>query len=62
MKNAIICNKQTKKQSDLANMIATPGKELFLKSLLSKIFIFFRKEKKITLKMLKSQKNCMYQM
>lgn len=36
-------------------MIATPGKELLLKSVLSNIFVFFRK-KKITLKMLKSQK------
>lgn len=41
MKFAIICKKQS-----LANMIATPGKELLLKSVLSNIFVFFREKKK----------------
>lgn len=50
MKFAIICKKQR-----LANMIATPGKELLLKSVLSNIFVFFREKKNHT-EMLKSQK------
>lgn len=36
-------------------MIATPGKELPLKSVLSNIFVFFREKKNHT-EMLKSQK------
>lgn len=36
-------------------MIATPGKELLLKSVLSNIFVFFRGKKNHT-EMLKSQK------
>lgn len=50
MKFAIICKNQS-----LANMIATPGKELPLKSVLSNIFVFFREKKNHT-EMLKSQK------